>query len=103
MKSETTLDVDGGNKMFRLITKDKEGNWSKETEINFIDQEKKHEIRVETGFGKGETIVQFVFPLDEQSFKTSIQSLVNESIEHGIVDKKTVKKTLTELLKETEK
>jgi energy-coupling factor transporter ATP-binding protein EcfA2 len=103
MKSETTLNVDGGNKMFRLITKDKEGNWSKETEINFIDQEKKHEIRIDTGFGKVETIVQFVFPVDEQSFKTSIRSLVNESIGHGIVDKKTVKKTLTELLKETEK
>jgi len=103
IKTETTLDVGGGNKRFRLVTGDKEGNWSKETEINFIDQEKKHEIRIETGFGKGETIVQFVFPLDEQSFKTSLQSLVNESIEHGIVDKKTVKKTLTELLKETEK
>jgi energy-coupling factor transporter ATP-binding protein EcfA2 len=103
MKPETTLDADGGNKRFRLITGDKEGNWSKETEINFIDQEKKHEIRVETGFGKAETIVQFVFPLDEQSFKTSIQSLVNESLEHRVVDKKAVKKILTELLKETEK
>jgi len=103
IKTETTLDVDGGNKRFRLITGDKEGNWSKETEINFIDQEKKHEIRVEKSFGKEQTIVQFVFPLDEQSFKTSIQSLINESLEHSIVDKKTVKKTLTELLKETEK
>jgi hypothetical protein len=97
IKPETTLDVDGGNKRFRLITGDKEGNWSKETEINFIDQEKKHEIRLETGFGKGETIVQFVFPVDEQSFKTSIQSLVNESLEYRVVDKKAVKKALTEL------
>jgi hypothetical protein len=102
IRSKTTIEIDGGNKRIRLITGDNEGNWSKETEINFIDQEKKHEIRVETGFGKGETVVQFVFPVDEQSFKTSIQSLVNESIQHGIIDKKTMKKTLTELLRESE-
>lgn len=103
IRSATSLDVNGGNKRFRMVTGDKEGNWSRETEINFIDRDTKHEIHADKGFGEGETLVQFVFPLDEQSFKTSLQSLVKESIEHGIVDKKAVKKTLTELLKETEK
>ena len=102
IKTRETLDVNGGNKRIRLITTDTEGNWSKETEINFVDLEKKHEIQLETGFGKGETLVQFVFPIDEQSFKTSLQSLIKESIEHKIVDNKTVKKTLQDLLRDNE-
>ena len=102
IESETAISIEGGNKRFRLITKDKEDNWSKETEINFFDQEKKHEIRFEEGFGKGEVTVQFVFPMDEQSFKTSIRSLVKESLEQRIIDRKAVNKTLTELLRESE-
>jgi len=102
LKAETAISIDGGNKKFRLITRDKEGNWSREIEINFIDLEKKHEIRVEEGFGEGEIIVQFVFPIDKQSFKTSVRSLINGSLEQQIVDKKTVKQILKELLRESE-
>lgn len=100
IRNRETLDIKGGNKKIRLITADTEGNWSKEIEIMFKDVEKQHEIRLDTGFGKGEAFVQFVFPKDEQSFKTSLQSLIRESIEHKIVDSKTVKKTLQELLRD---
>jgi len=103
IKAETTLQIDGGNKRFRLISRDEEGNWSREIEINFIDQEKKHEIRPEEGFGKGETMVQFVFPVDEQSFKTSIRSLIKGSLEKQVIDKKGLKRFLTELVRENEK
>jgi len=102
LKAETAIKIDGGNKKIRLITRDKEGNWSREIVINFIDLEKKHEIRVEEGFGEGEIIVQFVFPIDKQSFKTSVRSLIDGSLEQKIVDKKTVKQILTELLRESE-
>ena len=91
---------EGGNKKIRLVTADTEGNWSKEIEIMFRDVEKQHEIRVDKGFGKGDALVQFVFPKDEQSFKTSLQSLIRESIEQKIVDNETVKKTLQEILRD---
>jgi hypothetical protein len=103
IKTVTTINVDGGNKRFRLITKDDESNWSKEIEINFIDQEKKHEIQADKGFGKDEILVQFVFPVDEQSFKTSVKSLINGSLEKNIIDRKILKQFLTELLRESEK
>ncbi len=100
IKSRETLDIEGGNKKIRLVTVDTEGNWSKEIEIMFKDVEKQHEIRVDKGFGKGDAFVQFVFPKDEQSFKTSLQSLIRESIEQKIVDNETVKKTLQEILRD---
>ena len=100
IKSKETLEIDGGNRKIRLITADTEGNWSKEIEIMFKDLEKQHEIHIETGFGTGNEFVQFVFPKDEISFKTSIQSLIRESIEQKIVDNETVKKTLQEILRD---
>jgi len=100
IRATKAIDVDGGQKKFRLITRDEEGNWSKEVEINFIDSEKKHEIRIGGGFGKDEIFVQFVFPVDKQSFKTSIRSLVGESLRQQIIDKETMKQILMELLRE---
>jgi hypothetical protein len=101
IKNKQVLDINGGNKKVRLITADTEGNWSKETEITFIDLEKKHEIRLDQSFGET-PIVQFVFPIDEQSFKTSLQSLIKESIDRKIVNSITVRKALQELLRDNE-
>lgn len=98
-KNKQIIPINGGNKKVRLITVDAEGNWSKEIEITFIDLEKKHEIRLDQSFGET-PIVQFVFPIDEQSFKTSIQSLIKESINRKIVDNTTVRKTLEDLLRD---
>ena len=61
----------GGIKKYRLITADSEGNYSKETKLTFVDQETKHEIVLRNELGKGAPTVSFVFPIDEQSFKTT--------------------------------
>lgn len=99
IKAKVIEGINGGNKKVRLIAVDADGNWSKEIEIMFIDQEKEHEIKIDTGFGKT-PIVQFVFPIDAQSFRTTLQSLIKESINQKIVDNSTVKKTLEELLRD---
>ena len=93
------LNITKGNRTIRVVACDKEGNYGKSRQISFIDETKKNIIRPTQGTFKGfDTPVTFVFPVDEEGVRTSINSFFKEIIDAKVVSVEILEKIVLKMV-----
>ena len=87
------------NPIYKMISQDADGNFSRLIEVSFFDEDQKHQIKLPP-LGRG--AVQFVLPEDKESLLTSVKTLLESCLRGEIVDKKQIAEVLEEIRREYE-